>query len=229
MGVADPSHREPRELAGMEVVELGRGAGLASTGQAGHAPAVAILHRVMFGCRRRSRGAVRALVPDGARLRLRPHRARIAVLRADSPTLVANFLFQRVLRVNSDVSWSVHYTSRVVGHDRISLGRGVRRSFAVSAGCYFQAVNGISIGDDTLIGPGVKIISANHSRTDLGAHVRGSPVVIGTNCWIGANAVVLPGVRLGNGVTVGAGAVVTRSFPDGAVVVGNPARQIAAK
>jgi acetyltransferase-like isoleucine patch superfamily enzyme len=94
-------------------------------------------------------------------------------------------------------------------------------------GCYIQALNGITFGESVFIGPGVKIISANHSLDDLTAHDPTPPIVIEDNCWIGANAVVLPGVHLGVGTIVGAGAVVTKSFAAGhCVIAGNPARII---
>lgn len=54
----------------------------------------------------------------------------------------------------------------------------------------------------------------------------GKPITIGDNCWIGMNAVVLTGVELGDYTTVGAGAVVTHSFPGHCVIAGNPARVI---
>jgi len=118
----------------------------------------------------------------------------------------------------------VHYTSRVSGDIRI--GKDVWISFAVSGGCYIQGLNGIIIDDHTIFAPGVKIISANHDLDDFANTVPCEPITIGKRCWIGANAVILPGVALGDGVVVGAGSVVTRSFSENAVVVGNPANII---
>ncbi len=88
---------------------------------------------------------------------------------------------------------------------------------------------GIEIGDAALISPGVVITSHQHSfrRTDVA--IRKQPlqtgrVVIERDVWIGANATLLPGVRIGAGSIVGAGAVVTSDVPPGVVVVGVPAR-----
>lgn len=135
-----------------------------------------------------------------------------------------NAVTQRILRVNGEYPWMVHFTSRVSGDVRI--GRNVWKSFAVSGGCYIQGMNGIVIGHDTLFAPGVKIMSANHDIEDKSTWTKEKPIVIGERCWIGANAVILPGVELGDDVVVGAGAVVTKSFPAGSVVAGVPARLI---
>jgi len=137
---------------------------------------------------------------------------------------IINFSFQRILRRNAEVAWMVHFTSRASGD--IEIGRNVWKSFASSGGCYIQGINGIRIGDDTIFAPGVKIISANHDPDNMERWIKADPLIIGKRCWIGVNAVILPGVRLGDDVVVGAGAVVTKSFPDGSVIAGVPARVI---
>jgi acetyltransferase-like isoleucine patch superfamily enzyme len=58
-------------------------------------------------------------------------------------------------------------------------------------------------------------------------HLPGPPLRLGARCWVGMNSVILPGVELGENTIVGAGAVVTRSFPEGhCVIAGNPARKL---
>jgi len=93
-------------------------------------------------------------------------------------------------------------------------------------GQYIQAINGIIIGKNVRFGPGVKIISANHNFNDFSKHDNADPIIIGDNCWIAANAVILPGVQLGNHVVVAAGAVVTKSFTDNCLIGGVPAKII---
>jgi len=87
----------------------------------------------------------------------------------------------------------------------------------------------VRIGRNTFIGPNVSIFTACHS-TNPEERADGSewslPVTIGDDCWIGGNAVILPGVTIGNGVTIGAGSVVTRDIPDRQIWAGNPARRI---
>ncbi|KAK0648321.1 galactoside O-acetyltransferase [Cercophora newfieldiana] len=87
----------------------------------------------------------------------------------------------------------------------------------------------ITVGARTLIGPNCSFYSATHPtdpavRNGTRGPEGGKPIVIGEDCWFGGNSVVLPGVTIGNGVTVGAGSVVVKDVPDYVVVVGNPAR-----
>lgn len=73
----------------------------------------------------------------------------------------------------------------------------------------------------------VGIIAANHDFYDLDSHQPGQDVVLGEKCWIGMNSVLLPGVVLGTHTIVGAGSVVTKSFPCGnCIIAGNPAKKI---
>jgi len=108
------------------------------------------------------------------------------------------------------------------GHN-IELGDGVFINF----NCVILDVNPVRIGAGTQIGPGVQILAADHPRD---AALRrqglesGKPVRIGEHVWIGAGALILPGVTVGDDAIIGAGAVVTRNVPAGATVVGNPAR-----
>lgn len=85
----------------------------------------------------------------------------------------------------------------------------------------------IYVGDCTMIGPNVTIATAGHpvlpELRERGLQYN-MPVRIGRNCWIGAGAVILPGVTIGDNTVVGAGSIVTRDLPSDVVAVGNPCR-----
>jgi maltose O-acetyltransferase len=105
----------------------------------------------------------------------------------------------------------------------IQLGSGVFINF----GCVFLDVVLIDIGDGCQIGPYVQVLTADHPRDPILRQQRlesGRPVRIGANVWIGAGAIILPGVTIGRDAIVGAGSVVTRDVAAGATVVGSPAR-----
>lgn len=87
----------------------------------------------------------------------------------------------------------------------------------------------VTIGDWCMIGPNVLITTVNHPLSPKGRRERlgvARPVVIGDDVWIGGNAVILPGITIGNNVVVAAGAVVTHDVPSNSVVAGVPARVI---
>ena len=89
----------------------------------------------------------------------------------------------------------------------------------------------LSIGRDVMMGPNVSIYTQNHETENIYKPMRlqtapKKKVTIGDDCWIGANSIILPGVTIGSGSIVGAGAIVTRSVPPLSVVGGNPARII---
>lgn len=85
----------------------------------------------------------------------------------------------------------------------------------------------IYVGDYTLFGPNVTVATAAHPITpELRMPVTqfNLPVRIGKNCWIGAGAIIVPGVTIGDNVVIGAGSVVTKDIPSNVVAVGNPCR-----
>jgi acetyltransferase-like isoleucine patch superfamily enzyme len=87
----------------------------------------------------------------------------------------------------------------------------------------------VKIGDRTMFGPGVSIFAATHetevqSRRDGVEYAR--EVTIGNDCWIGGNTVIMPGVTIGDGVTIGASSVVTKDIPSFSVAIGSPARVV---
>lgn len=151
------------------------------------------------------------------------------IFRLPKSILIINFIFQRLLRINGDFSVGVNYTSKINSSKNISFFKDKTTlvSFAVSNGCYFEAGNGISIGKHFLFAPGVKLISTNHDPKDPSRDVTSNKIVIGNNVWLGANVVVLPGVKIADNCIVGAGSIVTKNFLEqGCIIVGNPAKTV---
>jgi acetyltransferase-like isoleucine patch superfamily enzyme len=97
--------------------------------------------------------------------------------------------------------------------------------------CFLHSAGGIDIGARVGIGPGVRIITSSHGEAGRGVPILSSPielgpVVIEDDCDLGVGATVLPGVRIGRGAQIGAGAVVAEDVPAYSVAVGVPARVI---
>ncbi|HEV7993652.1 MAG TPA: sugar O-acetyltransferase [Gemmatimonadaceae bacterium] len=106
----------------------------------------------------------------------------------------------------------------------IELGERVFFNF----NCVVLDVCRVRIGDYTLFGPGVQILTPMHPM-DAEPRRReeyGKPIDIGSDVWVGGGALILPGVRIGSRTVIGAGSVVTRDVPDGVFAAGNPCRVI---
>ena len=145
---------------------------------------------------------------------------------------------------SSKIYWSVRMDTPP--YRRFWLGR---KSVIESYCCINNAVGDVTIGDHTrvgihctVIGPvcignhvnlaqGITVTALNHNFADSSRKIdeqgiSTKPVVIGDDVWIGANAVILPGVTIGRHVVVAAGAVVTKDVPDYSLVAGVPAKEI---
>ncbi len=140
--------------------------------------------------------------------------------------IVKDFFNCRRLDVNTDIPWPVSARQTVLHPENITFDPDDLNNFQ-SPGCYIQAIGPIAIGRGTYIAPNVGLITSNHNLANPDEHAPPQPIILGEQCWIGMNSMILPGVELGPHTVVGAGAVVTKSFPEGfCVIAGNPARLI---
>jgi maltose O-acetyltransferase len=96
----------------------------------------------------------------------------------------------------------------------------------INRGCCLDARSGLRIGEDVSISPEVAILTTQHDVNDPGFALQGRPVVIEDHVWIGMRAMVLPGVTIGRGAVVAAGAVVTSDVGPLEIVAGVPARVV---
>jgi len=166
----------------------------------------------------------------------------------------ANILFPSHLLVGWNVAIGDYVFMNCIGRRGVSLGNNVRiREFGwvqvtsqltnpgeglvIGEGTYvgphsvLGAGGGITIGQDVTLGACVQLLAENHAFTDPTAPVSEQGVtrrgiVIEDGCWLGNNVIVLDGVRIGEGAVIGAGSVVTKDIPTGAVAAGNPAHVI---
>lgn len=132
-------------------------------------------------------------------------------------------------KIHNKGSYRIHARTSIRNAQNITLGENVR----ITMDCCIWAEKNSKIvfGDNVLVGPGVKMFCGNH-----GSQKNGVPMVfqeriekdicIGEDVWIGANSIIVSGVRIGKGAIVAAGAVVTKDVPSYAIVGGTPAKVI---
>lgn len=106
----------------------------------------------------------------------------------------------------------------------IRIGRDV----FVNQGCRFNDIGGIDIGDEAMLGPDVSLITSGHpvAPSERRHGITAAPITVGRNVWIGASAMILQGVTIGDDAVVAAASVVTRDVPARTLVAGNPARVV---
>lgn len=141
----------------------------------------------------------------------------------DADEVFRRILCKQIFAIGGDTVWMQPPFYCDYGSN-IELGERVFFNF----NCVVLDVCRVRIGDYTLFGPAVQILTPMHP---LNAGLRrkqeyGKPVEIGSDVWVGAGALILPGVSIGSGTVIGAGSVVTRDVPAGAFAAGNPCRII---
>lgn len=154
---------------------------------------------------------------------------------------------QEALKLTTELNGHYHTLEEIRELFSLLIGKSVDKTFAmfppfytdcgknifvgknvfINSGCRFQDQGGITIGDGVLIGHNVVLATLNH---DIDPRKRSTmhpaPIVIGKNVWIGANATVVPGVSIGDGAVIAAGAVVTKDVPANVIIGGVPAKII---
>lgn len=135
----------------------------------------------------------------------------------------------RYLRRHAAVGKDVHISEnvRIVDIGRLTIHDGA----GVAPGAVLDCRGGLTIGSDSMVGVDAMLLTTSHrfAAIDVPMRLQGlesAPLEIGSDVWIGARAIVLSGVRIGQGAIVGAGSVVTRDVNSYAIVAGSPARQI---
>lgn len=114
------------------------------------------------------------------------------------------------------------YSLRDTRRRSVSVGSHTR----INRGCTLDVRGGLTIGDNVSLSPEVAIVTASHGLNGADFPLEDGPVAIGDHVWIGSRAMILPGVTVGRGSVVAAGAVVTRDVPPLTVVAGVPAKPV---
>ena len=145
--------------------------------------------------------------------RLRPHNKvkRNTILKKLIPNLEENCVILSPFMV--DYGCYCH-----IGHDTF-----------INHNAYLMDSGGITIGHHCFIGPNCGIYTAIHptlAEERNQGYEQALPIVIGNNCWIGADVTILPGVKIGEGTVIGAKSVITKDIPPNVIAVGNPCRVI---
>lgn len=140
---------------------------------------------------------------------------------------VLRYAFHKLLFAHLGGFCFIYAGARLFHTYGISAGKNLH----VNTGAYLYGRGGLTIGNHVLVGQNAIVLSSTHQWSDPNVPIvfqghRAEPVTIGDDVWIGANAVILPGVAIGTGTVIGAGAVVNHDTEPYSIVAGIPARKI---
>ena len=106
----------------------------------------------------------------------------------------------------------------------------IGKNFYANHGLVILDGGKVEVGDNVFIGPNCGIYTATHPIVDIESRNKGleytKKIKIGNNVWLGGNVVILPGITIGDNVTIGAGSVITKDIPSNVTAVGNPCKVI---
>ncbi len=155
-----------------------------------------------------------------------------------------NIIIGKKFKLGDNTTLMVHDTSRTEFGNFIDIRHGFnlvvgRNAFLklsdhviMNNNCSINCLENIVIGENTLIGEGVKFYDHNHKYNSVEVSHKEfttAPIIIGKNCWLGANVIVLKGVTIGDNVIIGAGCVVHKDIPSNTIIVNKQEHLIQAK
>lgn len=135
---------------------------------------------------------------------------------------VREAFWRRLMRIDLDRGSSIHMGCRLTTIGGVTIGRGS----TIDQGALLDGRGGLTIGRGVVTGTEVCLLTADHDPQSPTFADRLAPIAIGDRAWLGTRAMVLPGVTVGEGAVVAAGAVVTRDVAPYTIVGGVPARVI---
>lgn len=163
---------------------------------------------------------------------LRPRWLLVQMLMKPFPRNVGTWLSPRLMRrAGFDIGEQTLFSALpvITGEKDMIQRLRIGKYCYINAGCTFDARDFITIGDDVSIGHEVMILTASHDSSHpgkRGGDITTAPVFVEDGAWLGARAIILPGVTVGAGAIVAAGAVVSKDVPAHTLVGGIPAKKI---
>lgn len=134
---------------------------------------------------------------------------------------IRHFYYRYIMKIELGKGSSIHMNT-FINRNKILIGK----NSAINRGCYLDGRGKITIGDNVSISPEVHLITADHDINDPNFKYKSSMISIMDFVWIGTRAIVLPGVKIGEGAVIAAGAVVNKNIPPYEVWGGVPAKKI---
>jgi acetyltransferase-like isoleucine patch superfamily enzyme len=141
---------------------------------------------------------------------------------ANIPFWVLRKLYYKLLGIKIGKHTEINMNLYVLSPQNITIGKGTH----INKSCFIDARGGCSIGDSVSISHNVSIVSGGHNINSNNFNCFHASIEIGDYVWIGINAVILKGVRIGNGAVIAAGAIVTKDVEEFTIVAGIPAHKI---
>lgn len=129
-------------------------------------------------------------------------------------------LYGNKVTIGKSMMFRNNFSLRVMENGKINIGDKVFFNNSCSVNAYCS----ITIGGNTIFGEGVRLYDHNHGYSDINSPIISqgytvAPIVIGKNCWIGSNVVILKGVNIGDNCIIGAGCIIYKNVPNNTIVI----------